>query len=80
MLAFTPSVAEPERLAGPSQGLSYLVLLIEPDTIGPNSSPVFPVGGHCRVTFQSAHMKEYVYLRVSGGFAPTVLPKWCDFH
>ena len=58
MLVFAPSVAEPERLAGPSQGLSYLDwLLIEPDSLEPNSSPVFPVGGHCRVTFQSAHMK-----------------------
>lgn len=29
--------------------------------------PAFPVGGHCRATFQSAHMREFFYLRVSGG-------------
>lgn len=27
---------------------------------------VFTVGGHCRAAFQSAHMNEYGYLRVSG--------------
>ena len=67
MLVFAPSVTEPERLAGLSQGLSYHGCLFELDFLGSNSSPVFPVGGHCRVTFQSAHMKEYGYLRVSGG-------------
>ena len=29
--------------------------------------PVVPVGGHCRATFQIAHMKGFFYLRVSGG-------------
>ena len=32
----------------------------------------FPVGGHCRAAFQSAHKKEYRYLRVSWAFAPSV--------
>ena len=33
----------------------------------------FPVGGHCRAAFQSAHKKEYGYLRVSWAVAPSVI-------
>ena len=33
----------------------------------------FPVGGHCRAAFQSAHEKEYGYLRVSRAVAPSVV-------
>lgn len=52
----SPSVAEPERL--PEVCFRH--------GIGEPWPSVFPVGGHCRATFQSAHMMEYGYLRVSG--------------
>ena len=60
------SVVEPERFPvfAWSAGLN--------DQTGYTGKTAFPVGGHCRAAFQSAHRKEYGYLRVSWAVAPSV--------
>jgi len=78
MLVFAPSVAEPERLAGPSQSIHYLVWLINwTRSYGVQFFTSFP-----RRWTLPCHFPECSHERVRlpesfWGFAPTVLPKWC---
>ena len=53
------SVVEPERFPA-----------LRPSRM--HDQAAFPVGGHSRATFQSAHNVEYGYLRVSRAVAPSV--------
>ena len=59
------SVYEPERF--PVSARQTVIKMIS------LWATAFPVGGHCRAAFQSAHGKEYGYLRVSRAVAPSVV-------
>ena len=61
-----PSVAEPERLAALSGFKIFLIYLCIPER-WPCRDCGFPLRwAYCCATFQSAHTREYIYLRVFG--------------